>query len=67
MSPSEVVRQPSSCVRAADPAVSFFGLVAERDSEAVGELVLWATMRLGANKPSMHSRKPQTALPADLS
>jgi len=59
--------QPSSCVRAADPAVSFFGLVAELGPEAVGELVPWGTMRLGANKPITHSRKPQTALPADLS
>lgn len=64
ISPSEVVRHPSS--RAADLALFFFGVIAESCAELVGELVLWATVRLGTNKLSMQSRKAQTILPATL-
>ena len=66
MSPSEVVKQPSSCVSAADPAICFFGLVTEFGSEAAVGTALWATERTGASNPSMHSMRPQTDLTLDL-
>ena len=66
MSPSEVVRQPSSCVGAADPAVSFLGLAAELGFEAADESVFWAMALPDVNSPVMHSRKPQAALRVSL-
>jgi hypothetical protein len=66
ISPSEVVRQPSSCVRAADRPVFFFGFVSESASEAVGEFAVWATMGREANKASIQTRKVQTTLSVAL-
>ena len=66
MSPSEVVRQPSSCVSVADPASCFFGPVAEFGSEAAVGIALWAAALTGASNPSMHSIRPQTDLTLDL-
>ena len=66
MSPSEVVRQPSSCVSVADPASCFFGPVAEFGTEAPVGIAPWAAALTGANNPSMHSIRPQTDLTLDL-
>jgi hypothetical protein len=66
MSPSEVVKQPSSWVNAADPAICFFGLIAEFGPEGAVGTALWATERTGARNPSMQSMRPQTDLTLDL-
>ena len=66
MSPSEVVKQPSSCVSAADPAFCAFGPIAEFGSERTVGAALWATIRTGASNPNMHSMRPQTDLTLDL-
>ena len=66
MSPSEVVKQPSSCVSAADPAICFLGLTTDFGSEATVGTALWPTERTGASNPSMHSMRPQTDLTLDL-
>ena len=55
MSPSEVVRQPSSCVSVADPASCFFGPVAEFGSEAAVGIALWAAA-LNWSQQSKHAQ-----------